>query len=235
MSTRPVRLKVAYRRPEVALAEFTRSVARRTVSLRSPRKLPVGTRFVFELHAQGLPQPVEVLGEVERVLPLGGEFLVSIRYDPGDRLEAIQDLLAQMRQAHEDEKVRAHLRVPLNLPAQTNLPYSPVFVIRDFSRGGMGIAVESAEMPKEIRVGVLALAELSHGEERLVLHGEVVWAATTTDSYRPFTLPSFGVRFGKLREPALEQLDRLLALKMLPPPAVTVRLSFGMDAVGRMP
>src|SRR6185312_6479540 len=110
--------------------------------------------------AQGLAQPVEVFGEVERVLPLGGQFLVSIRYDPGDRVEAITHLLEQMQLAHAEEKVRAHMRVPLNLPAQADLAYSPMFVIRDFSRGGMGVTVESAEMPKEIRVGVLSLAEL---------------------------------------------------------------------------
>jgi hypothetical protein len=230
----PVRLRVAYRRPEVAIGEFTRSVARRTVSLRSPRSVAVGTQFIFELLTEGVSEPVEVLGKVERVLPLGREYLISVRYDPGTRRGAIDQVLEQMRRAHAQERARMHLRVPLNLPAQSDLAYSPMFVIRDLSRGGMGVAVEAPAMPREIHIGVLVFAEIRHGEDRIGLHGEVVWAASTTDPTRPFTYPSFGVRFGALRDPTVAQVDRLLALKVLPPPEVTVRLSFGMDALKRI-
>ena len=232
-SAGPVRLRVTYRRPETALGEFTRSVARRTVSLRSRRAVPVGTEFVFELLTEGVSEPVEVLGKVERVVPLGKEFLVVIRYDPGERRGAIDEVLAQMYRAHAHEKARLHLRVPLNLPAQSDLPYSPVFVIRDLSRGGMGLSIEAASVPSVIHIGALVLAEIRHGQERIALMGEVVWAASSTDPTRPFTHPSFGVRFGPVAEKTAPQLERLLALKVLPPPEVTVRLSFGMDAVQR--
>ena len=47
-----MRLKVSYKTPEALLSEFTRSVGRGGVTIESKKSLPVGTRFVFELHAQ---------------------------------------------------------------------------------------------------------------------------------------------------------------------------------------
>ena len=49
-----MRLKVSYKTPEALLSEFTRSVGRGGVTIESKKSLPVGTRFVFELRAQGV-------------------------------------------------------------------------------------------------------------------------------------------------------------------------------------
>jgi hypothetical protein len=232
----PIRLKIAYQRPESALGEFTRSVSRRTVSLRSPKKVEPGTEFVFELFSKGMAKPVEVRGKVERVLPLGKEFLLTIRYEPSGNREWLDLVLAELKRLHQDEKKRVHLRVPLNLPAQADLPYSPSFVIRDLSRGGMGVSVEAPELPPAIKPGELVLAELTYGKERLILYGSVVWAASTSpDAQRALYLPGFGVRFGKLRPATVIELDRMLSLEVLPPPSIQARLSFGKDAMARMP
>ena len=61
-----VRLKVAYKKAEDLLSEYTRSIGRGGVTLHTKKSLPVGTRFVFEMHNPGLARPVEVLGEVVR-------------------------------------------------------------------------------------------------------------------------------------------------------------------------
>ena len=50
----PVRLKVSYKTPGALLSEFTRSIGKGNVSIESGRALPIGTRFVFELHAHGV-------------------------------------------------------------------------------------------------------------------------------------------------------------------------------------
>ena len=231
----PIRLKIAYQRAESALGEFTRSVSRRTVSLRSPKQVTPGTEFVFELSAPGVTTPVEVHGKVERVLPLGNEFLISIRYEPTERREGLELALAQLQQAHAAEKNRAHLRVPLNLPAQSLLPNAPLFVIRDVSKGGMGVSVEAAELPPVIAPGELVLAEIATGSEIVALYGSVVWISRGSTNGARQVFPEFGVRFGKLRPAAVAQLERLLALKVLPPNPMQARLSFGKEAMARMP
>jgi hypothetical protein len=230
----PIRLKIAYKRPEATLNELTRSVSRGRVSLRSPKKVEVGTRFVFELRTQGIAKPIEVFGEVERVMPLGPEFLVSIRYDAPKSREGIDDAIAALDRSHELEKVRQFVRIPLNLPAQSDDPYSPSFVIRDLSRGGMGVQVEAPDLPKTIVPGGLVVTEIWFGVNRIALYGEVAWAAAAPHA-RGFTPPSFGIRFGKLREQTLAELDGLIHLKKLPPPPWRARLSFGPGAMSRLP
>src|SRR6188768_3494156 len=96
-----VRLKVAYKQPEALLSEYTRSVGRGGVTLQTQKSLPVGTRFVFEMHNPGVATPVEVLGEVVRVTPQpGGCHLLTVKYDPGmDRggLDAVLQRIFDMQ------------------------------------------------------------------------------------------------------------------------------------------
>jgi hypothetical protein len=69
----------------------------------------------------------------------------------------------------------------------------------------------------------------------LMLHGEVVWTAQPPPERSKWINPSFGVAFGKLRPDTIERLERILVLRGLPPPPWKARVSFGLDAVGRMP
>lgn len=233
-SSEPIRLRVAYKRPEVTLNEFTRSVSRGRVSLRCPKRVEVGTRFVFELNTAGVPKPIEVFGEVERVMPVGPEFLVSVRYDAPQTREGIDEAIAALDRSHELEKVRKHVRVPLNLPAQSDDPYSPSFVIRDLSLGGMGVQVEAPELPNPVVPGGLVVAEIWFGVNRIALHGEVAWAMAAP-SGPAFSPPTFGVRFGKLRDTTASELQALIRLRKLPPPPWRARLSFGPGAMSRLP
>src|SRR5512132_1156985 len=67
-----VRLKVTYKTPEALIDEYTRSVGQGSVTLETRRSLTRGTRFVFEMQAEGVDQPVEVVGEVVHITPRPG-------------------------------------------------------------------------------------------------------------------------------------------------------------------
>lgn len=231
-----VRLKVSYKSAEALLSEYTRSVGKGGVAIESRRAVPVGTRFVFELHAQGVEKPVEVFGEVIGVTAgTAGKHLLNIRYDPGQQREGLDALLSRIFEAHRYEKVRKHPRIPLNLRATEEAPYSPSYLIRDISMGGVGVEVEANNVPRNVRVGQPFLCEVWLSLGTLALYGEVVWVFQPKGDRAKFASPSFGVAFGKLRPDTAERLDRIIQLKSLPPPPWKARVSFGMDAVARMP
>jgi hypothetical protein len=231
-----VRLKVAYKTPEALLSEVTRSVGRGGVTIESKKTLPAGTRFIFELHAQGITETVEIYGEVLKVSPSlsKGRYLLDIRYDaPTDR-RGIDRLIQRIFDAHKFEKVRKHPRIPISLRAQDVGPGGATYVVRDISRGGLGIEAEALTLPRTIKVGTPFLLKLGLSIGPLVLHGEVAWTFTPPKDRRVLN-PSMGVAFGKLRPDTLERLDRILSLRGLPPPPWSAEVSFGLDAVGRMP
>jgi hypothetical protein len=58
----PVRLRISYRSPESLLQAFTKSVGRGACRCRVSGRW-AGTRFLFELTAESVTHPVEVLGE----------------------------------------------------------------------------------------------------------------------------------------------------------------------------
>lgn len=232
----PIRLRIAYKSPQALLGEFTRSVGKGAVALMSKKKLPVGTRFVFEMYAKNVGEPIEVLGEVVSVSPAGaGHYSVSIRYDGGQNQRGLDKVLSQVLEAHRFEKVRKHPRIPLNLRATEEAPYSPSFVVRDISRGGLGIEVEAPEVPKTVKVGTPFLIEMSLSLGKMALFGEVMWTFSPPPDRVEWVSPAFGVKFGKLQPQALALLERILALRGLPPPPWKAVIAFGMDAVGRMP
>lgn len=232
----PIRLTVDYKTPEGLLQEFTRSVGRGGVTIEARRSIPVGTRFVFEMRAHGQNERVEVAGEVVQVTPgQGGKFLLSVRYDElGDR-KSVEQLISRIFEAHKFEKVRRYPRVPIQLRATEDVPYSPSYLVRDIGRGGVGIEVEAPTVPKKIRVGAPFLLEVWLSLGSLVLHGEVLWVFTPPVERSKWLNPSFGVSFGKLRPESEERLDKILTLRGLPPPPWKARISIGTDAVSRMP
>lgn len=233
---KPIRLKVTYKSPQSLLSEFTRSISRGSVSIESRRSVPVGTKFVFELLAEGVATPVEVTGEVLQVTRgLHGKYLVHIRYDPGQTRDGLDALLDRIFQAHKYEKLRKHPRVPLNLRGTEEAPYSPQYVVRDISLGGVGVEVESERLPPHVKTGQPFLLEVWLSLGTLGLYGEVLWTFTPPEERLKLLYPSFGVQFGKLRPETMERLEKIIHLRALPPPPWRARLSFGMDAVARMP
>jgi hypothetical protein len=229
-------LRVTYKNPVALLGEFTRSVGKGAVLLESAHKLPVGTRFVFELHTRGIASPVEVLGEIVQVKePNPGKYQLAIRYDPGTDRRSVDAVLQQIFEAHGAEKTRKFPRIPLSLRATGEGNDSPSYLVRDISRGGVGLEVEAPELPPAVRVGTPFLLEIGLSLGTLMLHGEVVWTSVPPSDRSQWVNPSFGVIFGKLRPDTFERLEQILRLRGLPPPPWRAKVSLGMDAVSRMP
>lgn len=228
-----VRLKVAYKKPEALLSEYTRSVGRGGVTLQVRKSLPVGTRFVFEMHNPGVATPVEVVGQVVRVTAQPGDrYMITVKYDPGMDRGGLDEVLQRVFDMHAFEKLRRYPRVPLHLPAmEEETPFAPPFFVKDLSRGGVGLEVEAPALPSTVKVGMPFLLEMELTLGTLMLHGEVAW----TSAGGPEVLPTFGVNFGTLRPDSVERLEKLLSLESMPPPPWRARICFGMDAVMRMP
>jgi hypothetical protein len=228
-----VRLKVAYKKPEALLSEYTRSVGQGGVTLQTRKSLPLGTRFVFEMHNPGVPTPVEVLGEVVRVTSQADEyFAITVKYDPGVDRGGLDAVLQRIFDLQATEKLRRYPRIPLRVPAlEEETPFAPPFFVRDLSRGGVGLEVEAPALPSAVKVGMPFLLEMDLALGMLMLHGEVAW----TSAGGPEVLPTFGVNFGTLRPDTLERLEKLITLESMPPPPWRARIYFGMDAVMRMP
>jgi hypothetical protein len=230
-----VRLKVAYKHPESLIGEFTRSVGQGAVALECRKAVPTGTRFIFELHAQGYPEAVEVAGEVIAVTEQDpGRYLLTIRYEPASERTGLDALLLGLMKRQQAERIREYPRVPLQLRATEEAPYSPAYRVLDLSLGGMGVEIEAPILPRAVKVGTPFLADVWLNAGALVLHGEIAWTATTPSVQR-WVHPRFGVHFGRLRDDTRERLERILMLRGLPPPPWKARVSFGMDAVSRMP
>ena len=232
----PVRLKVNYKSAHTLIAEFTRSVGQGGVTIESRKTVPLGTRFVFELFAQGVKQPVEVFGQVLQVSPgLHGKHLLHIRYDPATDRKGLDVLIQQIFEVHRYEKVRKHPRVPLNLRGTEDAPYSPQYVVRDISLGGVGVEVEAEKLPAHVQISRPFLLEVWLSLGTLMLYGEILWTSHPPPERAKLLNPAFGVQFGRLRPDTLERLEAIVKLQGLPPPPWKARLSFGMDAVSRMP
>ena len=234
--TPSVRLRVSYKSPQSLLGEFTRSVGQGCVALETERDVAVGTRFIFELHANGLAAPVEVLGEVVSVaMQPSGRRLLTVRYDAGGDRAGLDAVLQRIFDGQEHEPARRFARIPLHLRATEDAPFSPSFLVKDISRGGLGLEVEASALPRSVRVGTPFLLEMNLSQGLLPLHGEVVWTTSPAPERGVAMAPAFGVQFGTLRLDIAQRLEQLLALSALPPAPWRARVSFGMDAVSRMP
>jgi len=172
-----------------------------------------------------------VLGEVVDVRrSASGEYFLNIRYVPGRSRKGLDAALMKLFESHRHEKMRRYPRVPVHLKAQGT---TQVWSVRDLSRGGAGVELEQGELPRDARLGVPVLLELALDSGRLLLHGAIVWA--TGGTQRPRTAPALGVEFGRLGMETLRALDRVLVLDGFPAGPWEAELTFGMDAVGRMP
>jgi hypothetical protein len=86
-----------------------------------------------------------------------------------------------------------------------------------------------------VKVGTPFLLEMELAPGPLLLPGEVVWASTAFRAHSPVT-PIFGVGFTEpLPKDTAERLESLLALDALPPGPWWARVSFGQEAISRMP
>ncbi|MBS1148648.1 MAG: type pilus assembly PilZ [Myxococcaceae bacterium] len=235
-SGEPVRLKVTYKTPVALISEYTRSVGKGGVSIASRKVAPVGTRFIFELEAKGVPELVEVHGEVVAVAPQpGGMFLLQIRYQQSESREGLDALLRRIFEAQKYEKVRKHARIPLQVRATEDKASSVEYLLRDISFGGLGLEIEALEVPRWVKIQEPVFLELTLSLGVLALHGEIVWVMRPPKERTTLMNPGFGVSFGKLRPDTTARLQQILTFRGLPPPPWKATISFGMNAVSRMP
>ncbi len=222
---RPIRLKVVFRSARALVTEYTTSVSKGGCRIACRQPLAVGTRFVFEMYANRAEQPVEVLGEVMWCRPSAepGMHDIGIRYLPSDRNHAaLERMLDAIFAEHHYERARLHPRVPVNLIAQDAVNPERRHLVRDLSRGGMGLRLPAdMDLPENVKPRTLVnLAVKIDGKPPIELGGEVVW----TVQRRPgFTHAAVGVAFLGL---GAEQLDVVDALTRLERPAELL-LTFG--------
>ncbi|MEW6434918.1 MAG: PilZ domain-containing protein [Myxococcota bacterium] len=232
-SAKQVRLRVGYKSPEALLAELTKSVGRGGVRIESKKSLPVGTGFVFELHSQGVREPVEVCGTVMSVTESApGRFVLHIRYEPPKSRRGIESVLESIVGAARSDAKRRHPRIPLHVRAVEDRQDSAIFRLRDISKGGLGVDVDGETMPKHVRPGVPFLMRMKLSTGPLVVAGEVVWTQTTKVDAAPLRL---GVAFSHLPPENERLLDDLLNLRALPAPPWIARLTFGAEALAQRP
>lgn len=224
-----VRLKVAYKSPQALLGELTKSVGRGGVRIESKRSVPIGTKFVFELHAQGVKETVDVLGTVLTVTEsTPGKFVLHIRYEPPTVREGLDALISRIFAISRTDPKRKTARVPVQVRAVENRPDSPTYRLRDLSEGGAGIDVESDHLPPHVRVGMPFLLSMKLTQGMLQVPGEVVWVVSAAQGV-PLP-PRIGVSFNKLHPKMSDMLSSLIALRGMPPPPWIAKLAFGTEA-----
>ncbi|MBI5542699.1 MAG: pilus assembly protein PilZ, partial [Deltaproteobacteria bacterium] len=156
-----IRFRVEFRRPESLLRELTRCLHRGCVLLDALREVEVGTRFVFEMVAKGIQRPIEVEGEVVSRRPgLEGRSRLSITYRLASR-GGLDEAVYRVLDAQRKERKRSAPRMPMNLRATEESPYSPGYLILDLSLGGAGIEIEATALPKAISLGAPVLLQFS--------------------------------------------------------------------------
>jgi c-di-GMP-binding flagellar brake protein YcgR len=211
-----IRLRVAYKRAESLVTEYTRSISKGGCSIESKHPLPLGTRFVFEMYARGTPRPVEVEGQVVHVQQqgAGGTWVLGIEYlAPDDKRPALEAILERIFASHENDAKRLSPRIPVAASArdQEHRPY----IVHDISMGGMGLRVPGfRKPPPEIGPGtpVNVAIEAQVGVP-LMLKGEVVW---TTEAKAGFAEAAIGIAFRKLADRERAALDEIVHLRRVP-------------------
>lgn len=208
----PIRLKVSFRSARSLVTEYTTSVSKGGCQLRAKKGLKPGTRFVFEMFARDADEPVKVEGEVVRsMLGPDGLYEVGVRYvaSSGERA-ALAKLLEEIVAEQRFEKARRHPRIPVNLVARDSADASRLYLVRDLSRGGLGLRLpDGQELPPALATGRKVWLEVTLVDEKVDIAGQVVWS---TQGRAGFTHAGAGVAFEELegrRLSAFEALARL--------------------------
>jgi Tfp pilus assembly protein PilZ len=230
---KPVRLRVAYRQPERLLSEYTKSAGRGGVLIETKKSLPVGTKFVFEMHCEGMKEVVELEGAVVAITAKNAErHILHIRYDVLDARLGIDATLQMIFQGNRIDRKRNHARIPLVVRAVDERPNAIALRVRDISVGGIGFEVEGKLTPNYISVGEPTLFQIKMTDGLLSLHGHVNWKAEARgDSLNA----QFGMQFGRLNDATLKRVERLVRLQGLPHPPWIAKVAFGSAAVAAMP
>ncbi len=64
----PIELKVEYKRLNAFFADYTKNISRGGTFIKTGKPLPIGTEFLFKLYVPQLDRPLEIHGEVQRIV-----------------------------------------------------------------------------------------------------------------------------------------------------------------------
>ena len=154
-----MRLKVEFRNARALLTEYTTSVSKGGCRIECRQQLKLGTRFIFEMFAKNSREPVEIEGVVTRcdksLTP--DLYEIGIQYAPSEgKRAALEGVLDEIFEEHRYEKARLHPRLPVNLVVGDSVDPGLKYLIRDLSRGGMGLRLPAAaQLPGHIQSGAL--------------------------------------------------------------------------------
>jgi hypothetical protein len=195
------------------MTEYTTSVSKGGCRLQTKQPLEVGTRFLFQMLSKKGSPPVEILGEVVwcKAVPHANLHEVGIRYVPSDEKRgALEAVLDQIFRDHAFEKARLHVRVPVNLVAEDSVQPTRKYLVRDISRGGIGLRLPvDLDLPEDLKPRTLVNLAVKMGQEITEIGGEVVW----TVQRRPgLTHAAVGVAFIGTRAAQQQTIDALIRL-----------------------
>ena len=214
----PINLKVEFKTVRGLVSEYTRSVARGGCSIRSQKPVEPGTVFLMKLTLEGSSsKSLEIEGKVVHSTPRKeGGFDVGIEYVSASppRRVATTRFLDQV--FAEQLANRKHARVPVNLVAEDADDASLKFLVRDLSRGGMGLKLPTGRaIPERVKLG--GRADLSiwyDGDEPFVFGASIVRLETGAQA-------TIGICFDELSEANQRMVDALLYLHR--PQAILIR------------
>lgn len=208
----PVRLRVTFQSARALVSEYTTSVSKGGCTLWSKSPAEPGLTFVFELALESDPRrTLEVEGKVVHCHPRpGGSWDVGIEYRPANEARRAATIEFLDRVFKEELKNRAHARVPVNLVAEDADDSAIHYLVRDLSRGGLGLKVPAErDLPQGVVVGDRAeISVWTDGDAAFTFQGSVV----RLTAKRGKAQASIGVCFDALTDANQRLVDSLLYL-----------------------
>lgn len=230
-SHNPQRLHVKYSSPGRLLSELTRCIGQGHLSLPVSQVVSVGHSLLLSLSCPHLPHVMEISASVLRAQALSnGRHMLHLFCDSD--FKGLESVLEEILKTYVLEKARRHPRLPIVVMASEETPYSPRYVIRDISQGGLHLQVEAPALPANVVKGSPISLQISFSKGTLHLPGKIVWTyQPPKESRAPVTPPSFGVALGFLTAQTEDTLSQFLKLKKRPLMPWKAHLRFGVNAL----
>lgn len=206
----PIRFRVSYRSAEALVTEYTTCMSKGGCALVAKRRVAKGTKFVFEMHAPGQPDPLEVEGEVVHIRAIRAtpNFEVGVEYKTtGPQRDVVDSLLSKIGVDPNYELVRGYPRIPVNLVARDR-DVPATYLIRDLSRSGMRL--EGRTFADDLRLGTPVELEvwLEAESPPVSVRGQVAWVQRGSRVVRTLV----GVKFEKPTDVGAAVIGRLTRL-----------------------
>lgn len=209
----PIRLRVAFTTARALVCEYTTSVSKGGCSVRSSTPVDVGLSFVFELAVEGQPhRKLEVEGRVVHTTARkDGGYDVGVEYAPVTGARQVETARFLDEVFAEQLAKRKHARVPVNLVAEDLADANLRYLVRDLSKGGMGLRLPADRaLPPGLAAGDRAELQIWHDGDAPFVFGASV--ARVQDVAGRGSQASVGLCFDELSEANQRLVDALLYL-----------------------